>query len=298
MKIAYPLETEILSNGIRYVIQENHTTPTVSLCIYMVGGNILEKRSNHGISILCQRMLLKSSKYRRWDTILDELEYLGARLSPSTGKDVSGIKLEVLSRYFPEGVRIMAECVLSPGFRSSEFNREKKNLLVEIKKRQDELVARASDLCDKSLFAGHPYRFPLIGDVETVKRLKREDLAKWHQGIYRPDRMVIAVCGDVRPDLVRDVLEEYFGIYSPSGEAMELVSKKLRKRKSPDILKEKRKKRQASLCMGFIGPKLASSDYYAFSVLNQVLSGMGSRLFIVIRDELGLAYMVQSVYSG
>ena len=213
MKLTPSLETGTLRNGIRYVIQENHTTPTVAVCVYMPGGCLPETGKNNGISLLCQRMLLKSSKKRKWDVILEELEFLGARLSPSSGKDVCGIKLDILSRYFSEGMKITAECVLSPGFRASEINREKKYIFSETEKRKDELVGRASDLCDKLLFAGHPYRFSLMGETETVRGVSKEDLTAWHNGLYRPDRMVIAVCCDINPDPGRDVLEEYFGGY-------------------------------------------------------------------------------------
>ncbi|MCL5037252.1 MAG: insulinase family protein [Chloroflexi bacterium] len=296
MKTTPELITGALSNGVRYIIQENHTTPAAALSLYVPGGSLFENREDQGISLLCQRMILKSSKKNKWETILEELEFFGARLLPVSGKDISGIQLCVLSRYFAEGVKVMAECVLEPGFRPSEIKQEKKNLLVEVEKRHDDLVGRASDICDELIFTGHPYRFPLMGTEDTIAGLSRENLEEQHKGLYRPARVVIAVCGDIRPGLVHDILEEYFGKFSSSGRALNPSRRDLHLHKRPCEKIERRKKRQASICLGLTVPEIGPGDYYAFSVLKQVLSGMGSRLFINIRDRLGLAYMVHGIY--
>lgn len=286
-----------LENGIRIITKENHSTPIVSFCAFFSGGVRAEKKELNGISHLTQRMLLKGTKTRSAEEIARRLEYLGATFTPFTAKDTFGCSMNVLSKHFEEGLEIFADCILNPVFFAEEVEKERKNILLEIAQKKDESFSYCLELCEEALFDGHPYGFPVLGREASVSSLKRGDLVRWHEELYHPSRMVIALVGDIRRREVEKKIMERFYYLQKSEKKVKFLPPPppLKKEK---ILKETREKRQVVFSLGFQAPSVNDKDYFAFDVLTHVLAGMGSRLFIELRDKKGLAYSVSASYDA
>ncbi len=284
-------------NGLTVIVRENHSTPIAAVSLYCKGGILAEDEDNSGISHLTQRLLLKGTRNRSPEEIAGELEYLGAGLQPFTAKDSMGLSLSVISRHLERGLEIMSDCVQNPLFTDDETEKERKNILLEIAQRKDEPLLYCQELCEGILFSKHPYRLPLKGKVSSIRTLRAGDLSDWHRRFYTPGRMVVSLVGDVR-----------------AGEAAEMINRCLEKLPvndgppplkavEPGMLKKrrverKRDKRQVTMVLGFQAPPITSPDFFAFDVLNHVLSGMGARLFLELRDRQGLAYAVNSAYDA
>jgi zinc protease len=147
------------------------------------------------------------------------------------------------------------------------------------------------------LFEPHPYRFPLKGTEESVAAIECDDIVQWHEARLASGGLVIGLSGDVEGEEARDAIFEAFeGLskrepFSYPGGPIE-KTRRIRERT------ESMEKRQAAFSLGFLGPSLHSPSQYAFNVLTHMLSGMGSRLFIFLRDVLGLAYLVGCSYEA
>jgi zinc protease len=277
--------------GLRIVVAENHSSPITSVAVYCLGGVRNERGDIQGISHLTQRMLLKGTRRRSAEQLADELEFLGARYSPFTSKDMVGATLSVLSRHLGRALGLLAECILEPAFVPEELEKERRIILTELRRRQDDSFTCAMDLSEALLYRKHPYRFSVGGTEASVRRLQADRLVRWHGRLYSPDRMVVAVVGDLRATHMRDLVLEAFAPLSRPGVALSEPPAE-DPPGSPRCRSRRRDKKHVALALSFMGPAFPSSDFFAMDVLSHVLAGMGGRLFVELRDRRGLGYAV------
>ena len=294
---ALPVEVLKASNGLTLILKENHSTPIISLALYARGGLYTEEEPHQGITGFMQRMLMKGTARRDAETIAADLEYLGASMSPFTGKDVFGVSLTSLSKHFLSALEVFTDCLSSPTMPRENADRERTVILSDIEKRKDDTLSYCLELCERALFEGHPYRFPISGRAESLKSVTVDDLRAWHDRLYRADRMVVAVVGDFELARMREVLLETLGGLPPSSEALPGYPVP-RPFSGLREIRETLDKRQVAVALGFQGPAFPHPDYPAFDVLDHLLSGMGSRLFIELRDKQGLGYVVSSSFES
>lgn len=285
-----------LRNGITVLLKENHATPVVSVCAYFRGGCRDEDETINGISYLVQKLILKgTSKYSAIE-IAFKSEAIGSILVPFIGKDSFGWSISLLAKHIEEGLDILADCLFNPLFLELEIEKEKKIVLAEIKESKDDLLHYTLEFCNRALFSQHPYRLPIKGNEEAIKALSRDNLIDWHQRYYRPGNMVLAIIGDIQPEKILSCIEKIFSSLQniQFTDTRPRIEEKFQKRE----LIEERDKKQLSLAIGFVAPAFECKDRFSFEVLNGILSGMGSRLFIELRDKRGLAYIVYSQYES
>jgi predicted Zn-dependent peptidase len=123
-----------------------------------------------------------------------------------------------------------------------------------------------------------------------VTRLTREALVAHHRSLYRPDRLVLAVSGQVQGDRVRLAAERLFGSLAAAPGPPPAEPGSVPAAKGTRVLVEK-STQQAHVLMGFLGPSLAEADYATVKVLSAVMGGgMSGRLFVALRERQGLAY--------
>lgn len=296
-KIPRALPVKIVApNGMTIITREDHSTPIVSFCVYFPGGGIHERSDRMGLTHLMQRLLIKGTATRSSEAIAREIEFLGAHISPFTGKENFGVSMSAVSRHFYQGVEIFADCIMNPTFEEEELEKERKNIILEIEKRKDDTLGHCLDLCEERLFGNNPYGYAIIGKKESVEQITRDDVVNWHETFYAPERMIVSLVGDVKADVVHRRFLEAFDRFKSSHRAIPGCSS-VKPVIKHEVVSEEREKKQVAVALGFLAPPLLSREYYSFKVLDFLLSGMGSRLFINLRDVQGLAYLVSSTYT-
>ncbi|NDD26837.1 MAG: insulinase family protein [Proteobacteria bacterium] len=294
---APPVEISRTTGGTTIIVKENHSVPIVSVALYLRGGAMAEVEGRQGITTLMQRMLMKGTATRSNEDIADALEFVGATMAPFTGKDVFGATLNVLSKHLPAALEVFADCLTRPALPEAHLEQERSVLISDIEKRRDDSLSLCLELCERELFQGHSYRFPVSGDIDSLRGLTAEDLRAWHHRFYRADMMSIAIVGDVEAARARDLVAAALGGL-PKGEGLVSPVEGLGSIHAPREVLETREKRQSAVALGFRGPACGHADFAAFDVLDHVLSGMGSRLFLELRDKQGLGYVVNSTFDA
>jgi len=142
----------------------------------------------------------------------------------------------------------------------------------------------------RTLFGNTGYGLDSLGTEETITQLKPADLQAFHQKFAVPNNCVIAIYGDVRIGAVRAAVEKAFGGWKKS--AAFALNTQTTTLNSLKRVEETRDKKQAVLVIGFPGATMGSDDKYALDLLQECCSDLGSRLFLRIREQLGLAYYV------
>lgn len=281
-----------LENGVRIFVQPRPENPVVAARAALIGGQLAEDEESAGLSQFLAGMWLRGTASRSAADFAARVESLAADVDGFSGRNSSGLSLDCTTEQFPSTLDLFAEALLAPAFAQEEIERERRETLAAIARRQDRLSARAMDLFARTHFARHPYRLPLAGSAETVSRFDRAQIAAHHQRLVRGGNLVIAVAGDVEPDDAAAAVARRFGAL-PEGPPPPLPSAEPAPT-APRRAAEKLSRAQVHLVTGFRGLALDDADRPALEVLVQLLGGHSGRLFMELRERQGLAYTVSA----
>ncbi len=285
-----PIRSHVLKNGIRVLIKEDHSLPTMTVKALFKGGLLTETSKDNGISSLFSEMLTKGTESHSAQAIVDSLEKAGGNISNYSGNNSFGFSIDVLAEHWQLALQLSSEIIMQPAFPEKELENEKQAMLLEIQALEDQVFQTASKLFRETMFQGHPYQFISLGSKESVGRLKREDLLHYYRDYMTGPNTVIAVFGDVREEEVLKALEKNLATLpsrAPSFPKLSGPTVGLPKK----VTKEQDGK-QAVILLGYPSVSIYDSDRYVFEVLDALFSGLGARLFSAIRDAHGLAYLV------
>ena len=282
-----------LANGLRLLVREDPRLPLVSMAVVFRAGLLAETPEQNGITRLLSKVLIKGTKTRTAEQLADEIEAAGGSISSDGGNNSINLSVRVMQPDLGLGLDVLADVLRNATMPEKAITREKEVQLASIKAEEEEVTVVARNLLREQLFAGHPYALRHLGNPEAVARLTQAGLAEFRDRHVVGRNGVIAVFGDVRADEVKAMVEQSLGALPAGGPA--LVSppqpEALTSSSEVEALKDKA---QAILMVGFHGCDLFSPDRAALELIDEASSDLGSRFFIRIREEMGLAYFVGS----
>jgi zinc protease len=200
------------------------------------------------------------------------------------------VNVEVLSGDFATGLDLLADVLLNPTFPADALKREREVQIANICAQKDDLLKSASLAMRRALFGNAGYGLDSLGSEESVAKLQAADLKSFHQKLAVPNNCVLAIYGDVKTSEVKSAVEKAFANWKP-GRKPEIRSQKPEIQEAKRI-EEVRDKKQAVLVIGFSGTTMFDNDHYPLELIQESCSDLGSRLFLRIREQLGLAYYV------
>ncbi|MDR3112783.1 MAG: insulinase family protein [Endomicrobium sp.] len=291
------MEVFNLKNNIKVLFNKTDGVKVVSVKVYTPVSVISENPQNAGISHMTARLMVKSTKNRSREILANDIDDIGANLHPDGDYDYIGFNMDFLSEYFDKAAEILSDIAVNPAFDEKDISDEKRDTAAAFKSRKDAIFHTALDKFIKLFYADAPYSNPVMGKPETVEALTSEDLKGWHKFSYNASNILISVSGNVESKIVKESLEKYFGNIE-SGQKFEKQSFSS-DIKRPSKTVEEGKFNQAYIFTGFDAPPLSGKDFVALKVASAVLGGrMTSRLFVELREKLGLAYETSAVYPS
>jgi len=285
-----PIQKFELANGLRLLVKENHRLPFVEFRATFRGGVLAETVANNGITQLMAKTMIKGTHRRSAEDIAREIESVGGSLDTYGGNQSFGANAEVLSGDFSVGLDLLADVLLNASFPAEALEREQEVQIANIQSRKDDLLKSASVAMRRSLFGDATYGLDTLGTEETVSALTSAALKAHHQAFAVPNNCVLAIFGDVNTAEVKAAVEKTFGAWKKGGEFRDptsVIGKPVSQR-----IEETRDKKQAVMVIGFPGTTLLSADRYALEMIQEACSDLGSRLFMRVREQMGLAYYV------
>ncbi|MEK6645254.1 MAG: pitrilysin family protein [Candidatus Firestonebacteria bacterium] len=288
----------ILPNGLTVILKENTANDIIGLVLFVKTGSVFENEENNGITSLTQNLLLKGTLTRNALSIANELESIGADLDVAVTEDYAEISLMATKKYFKQAFDIFADVVLNPSFPIDEIEKEKNNAISRIKSLDDSTFEFTFKRFKQELYGVHPYKFSAIGTIESIKKIKREDILNWYKRFYVPNNIVISSVGKIEEvDLLNQIKNKFGNLKKKDVSFLELKSVVL-----ADVRQEKsfeKEIKQAMLIIGYNAINVRNDDYPALKVVNGILgSGMSSRLFKELREKQSLAYEVGSFFPS
>jgi zinc protease len=288
---------EVLPNGITVVTRSNFNSPSVVVSGFFDAGSLFESDAKLGLADFVTSALMRGTKKRTFDKIYQELESVGASLGFSSGVHKSGFNGRSLAEDLSLLLNLLAEALTSPTFPKAEMEKLRAQLLTGLAIRAQDTADMASMAFDEILYKDHPYSRPDDGRPETVKKITRDDLAKFHREHFGPRGLVIAVVGAVKAEEAVRQVKRALGGWQVKGqkEAIELPDLK-RMKKTVSKHHSIAGKSQSDLIVGTLGPKRRDPEFMSALLGNNVLGqfGLMGRIGDVVREKSGLAYYAGS----
>ena len=287
---AVPIQKFKLPNGLRLLIKEDHRLPFVQLRAMLLGGVLAERPANNGVTQLMAKVLVKGSEHRTGHQIAEDIESVGGSIDAYGGNNSFGASIEVLSGDFALGLDVMADLLQRPSFPSEALDRQRTVQLAGLKAQQDKVLHSTFRHMRETMFGRLGYGLDSLGTDTSLGAMKRHDLVNFHKLHAIPNNCVLALYGDVKTDQARAQAEQAFGLW-PRGEEPP-APRQPRPCEGQQRTVHQRDKEQAVVVLGYRGCTFRTPDRFALELIGEACSDLGSRLFLRIREELGLAYYV------
>ncbi|MBL9128074.1 MAG: insulinase family protein [Verrucomicrobiales bacterium] len=288
-----PIRKFVLPNGLRLLVKEDHRLPFVELRGVLRGGVLAESAAESGITGLMTKMLMKGTQRRTADEVAVAIESVGGSMDTYAGNNSFGVTMEVLRTDFETGLGLFAEVLRQPAFPADELEREREYQLAVIRGQKDQLLQLAGRAMRRGLFGDHGYGLDATGTEASVQSLTLGRIEAFHTRWGVPENCVLAIYGDVDAEAVHAAVAREFGGWAATGLTPE-TNPPLAPLSGSTRVDEwvDKDKKQAVVVLGFRGAEMRDPDRHALELIQEACSDMGSRLFLRIRDELGLAYYV------
>ncbi len=250
-------------NGFSLVVIENHANPLVSTVVVVKAGLRNETPRTNGVSHMLEHMTFNGTTHRTQEALYNELDSLGIYLNAHTDFDYTNYLALSYTRHFPKSVEIMADMLMNSNFPPKKFEKEKGIIIEEVGKDADRPDYQIDLQFQKFLYRGTPYEMPVIGTVESIRNMKRQDVIAYYRQYYQPENMVAIVVGDVQAEKAREIFGKYFG--------------QVKSRKVPassfslshhyPVLKEANNGKFKYVFLAVPAPTLSNAHYPAFKIL-------------------------------
>ena len=285
-----------LPGGLRVVTEYIPSVRSASVGVWVGVGSRDEGRSVAGAAHFLEHLLFKSTPTRTAVEIAQAVDAVGGELNAFTAREHTCYYAHVLDTDLELAVDLVADVVLRGRCAADDVEIERDVVLEEIAMRDDDPEDTLGDVFLSAMFGEHPVGRPVIGSVDSVSAMTRAQLHSFHVRRYTPERMVVAVAGNVDHDEVVALVREHFGPRLVRGRTPAAPRKGTgRVTGRPTLQLVNRDAEQTHLSLGVRTPGRHWEQRWALSVLNTALGGgLSSRLFQQIRETRGLAY---SVYS-
>lgn len=287
-----------LKNGLRIITVSQKSTQAVTVLVLAGTGSKYEKKEINGISHFLEHMLFKGTKKRpNTVAIAETLDKVGGIYNAFTGEEYTGYFAKLDVGHLDLALDWVSDIFLNSKLDSLEIKREKGVILEEINMLFDHPMSYVQILWRELLYGDQPAGWNIAGTKETVLNISRQKLTDYLGSQYGATNTIICVAGKIEDSQVVEKVKRYFSKIKSAGALKK--PKVIERQTGPECLLKERKTDQTHLCLGVRVYNLFHPLRYAQEILGIILGGMmSSRLFIEVRERLGLAYYITTEVSA
>jgi zinc protease len=257
-----------------------------------------------GLAQLTTQLLSQGTKTYSALELAQAVENLGATLGAHSDRDFTTIGLSSLARDQSKALSLLADVTRNPAFSPDEIERKRQEICTALRRNLDDPGYHVSRLLARRLYGDHSYGHALLGESAVVESLSREDLLRFYERRFVPERSVLAIVGQFDREQVREEVKNEFGSWKGNGLDPEGLAERQDSNSlpAPDLEAATRDIHQmdgvsqATVRVACRVVPRQHSDYVPLVVLDQILGGGGfsSRLMRSLRDEMGWTYGASS----
>ena len=288
-----------LANGAVLLVSEQHQLPMISMAIAFDAGSRRDPAGQEGVAQLTAASLLQGTQQLSTSEFNQKVDFMGSGIDINAGRDFAVAALTSLKKYQADTLHLLAEALQNPALHDADIERKRLEEIADIKSNEEEPGYTANVAFTKMLFDGTPYGHETEGSVDSLSKIKPDQVRAFYHDHYKFGSAIIAVAGDVDAEQIKAALDkEFTGLTGsvppqtpflaptvPPGIHAQLIDR--------DVA-------QANMIMGSGGVARENPDYYKLQVMDYILGGGGfsSRLMKVVRSKAGLAYNINSSFQA
>lgn len=283
---------EKLSNGLRVAL-----LPTKSKVVYcgfaIHSGSRNDPESLPGLAHFVEHTIFKGTERRKSWHIINRMELVGGELNAYTTKDTTFVYTAAPKRDLRRSIELLNDLIRHATFPTHELEKEKIVIEDEINIYKDSPADLIFDDFEELLFEGHPMAHPILGDAQSLRRMKQKDCIKYAQSAFHPNQMIFFCMGQISDLRFDNLSEELLSEPFP-------VREECIRQGAPEVIRFEETKNtsthQAHTLIGGGAPTLMDSERTEAALLMNILAGpgMNSRLNIQLREQRGWVYGVES----
>ena len=283
-----------LKNGLRIITVPQKNTQAVTTLVLVGTGSKYEKKENNGISHFLEHMFFKGTKKRpSLIAVAESLDKVGGIYNAFTGTEYTGYFAKVEVSQFDLALDWVSDIFLNSTLPEKEIKKEKGVIIEEINMLYDNPMTYIQTLWSKLLYGDQPAGWDVAGTKENVVKMNRQKLLDYKNKQYMAKNTIVCIAGKIDEEASIKKVKKYF---SKIGKTAPIKKQKVfEKQLEPKTLLHYKKTDQTHLCLGVRGYNLFHPLRYSFEILETILGGMmSSRLFIEVREKLGMAYYIKT----
>jgi predicted Zn-dependent peptidase len=293
----------VLPGGLRVVTETLPTVRSATFGIWAAVGSRDETPVLGGATHYLEHLLFKGTSRRSALDISAAIDAVGGEMNAFTAKEYTCYYARVLDTDLPLAVDVVCDMLTGSLIRQEDIDAERGVVLEEIAMTEDDPGDQVHDLFSTAMLGDTPLGRPVLGTVETINALTRDQVHRFYRRHYDPTRLVVAAAGNIdHAGVVRQVrraFESAGALRDPDAAPQPPRAGRRALRTAGRVEVLDRRTEQAHVVLGVPGLSRTDDRRWALGVLNTALGGgMSSRLFQEIREKRGLAYSVYSYTSS
>jgi len=283
-----------LKNGLRIITVPQQSTQAVTVLVLVGTGSKYETKELNGISHFLEHMFFKGTKNMPDKLeIAETLDRVGGIYNAFTGEEYTGYYAKTEFSKFDLALDWVSDIYLNSLLPEKEVKREKGVIIEEINMIYDNPMSKVGLLWSELLYGDQPAGWDIAGTKETVLAIARQDLLNYMKKQYTAPNTIVCVAGRINEEEAIKKIKQHFSDMSNS--LPREKAKVIENQTKPASNLSYRKTDQTHLCLGVRGYGLFHPQRYAQDILAVMLGGMmSSRLFMEVREKLGLAYYIKT----
>ena len=285
------LETK---SGIKFWFVEDKSIPIVSVSFSFKGGAFFDEKGKEGTSNFVASLLDEGSENFNAKQFQEKMKSLGMKLRFSVNRDSFSGTFQTIEENKKESFNLLRLALTKPTFSNDSIEKIRNQVSASIRINQSDIQRLSSEKFDENFYKDHNFSRSEIGTLESITKIKRDDLMNYLRNFLTKSNLTIGISGDVEKDELTTLIHSTFKDLA-KGVNMEFNIPELRSL-NKGVLNIKKKTPQTSVVFGHRGLQRNHEDFFAARIANYVLGGGGfqSKLYKKIREEKGLVY---SIYS-
>ena len=282
-------ERRRLQHGSELILQPDSRHRLVDLAVLMPGGQIWENRRNAGISRLLSALLLGGTRQFPEAELAERLDDNAVEYRISPGDNSLMFRFNCPEERLPAMLELVKSILLESTFPATVFERERANLLEQLKSRRLQPLHVAQEKALALLYGDHPCGLPHLGSEASLQRLKPTDIGKFYRTLRLPGRTVFGAAGAFDHAVVTRFFEELDAAIPWAATEPEWPPPPRFPQQEQQVFLPLPRE-QAAVIYAVPACDNLSPDRFVFDLLQHVLNGLSANLFKTVREDNALAY--------
>jgi len=289
----------VLSNGVVVYLVEDHDLPLVNISTLVRTGTYLDPAGKEGLASLTgSQIRIGGTSTKNAEQFDEALAFLAANMNSSIGALQGNASLNLLTKDIDQGLGLYFDMLKNPAFQEDRIQLAKSQLLQGMERRNDNTDAIEDREWSRLIYGANHFSARQATKA-AIESITRDDMIAFHKKYYQPGGFIFAISGDFNSKEMIAKLEAAMKGWPVSKEPAPVVPKTPYETAAGVYTVHKADVNQGRVSLGHVGTLRDNPDFYALTIMNDILGGGGftSRITSRVRSDEGLAYSAGSSFG-